>query len=407
MKIIETERVYLRELVLEDAQELSKVLSDPESMRFYPEPFSREKVERWIEWNITNYKTFNHGLWAVILKDGEKFIGDCGITMQKIDGETVPEIGFHILKDYWKNGYASEAALACKQYAFKVMNYPSVFSYTTIRNIASQKVAEKIGMHHYKVFEKNGEKQIVQIASNPEVAQEETKMKIVIGFSGGKDSTLALYKIQNNPDYEVDSLLVTLTEGLDRVSIHGVRYELLQLQAKALGIPLREVWIPQDCPNEKYQEIMGNAISEMKADGVTHIAFGDLHLQDVREYRENMLEGTGITPIFPLWKVPVEEVSREFIDLGFKTVLTCIDMDRLDPSFVGRVYDRDFLRDYPKENDICGENGEFHSFAFDGPNFQFLIPFKLGEQKITPDYFTKEDRFLYIDLIPIKKDDSI
>lgn len=403
MKIIETERLYLRELVFEDAEELSKVLSDPESMQFYPEPFSREKVERWIEWNLTNYKTNKHGLWAVILKDGEKFIGDCGITMQKIDGETVPEIGFHILKDYWNNGYASEAALACKQYAFKVMNYPSVFSYTTIRNIASQKVAEKIGMQPYKVFEKNGEKQIVQIAANPEFA----KIKTVIGFSGGKDSTLALYKIQNNPEYEVDSLLVTLTEGLDRVSIHGVRYELLQLQSKALGIPLREVWIPQDCPDETYQEIMGKAVSEMNADGVTHFAFGDLHLQDVREYREKMLLGTGINPIFPLWNVPVEEVSREFIDLGFKTVLTCIDMDRLDQTFAGRVYDRDFLKDYPKENDVCGENGEFHSFVFDGPNFKFPIQYELGEQKITPDYFTKKDRFLYIDLIPIKKGDPI
>jgi uncharacterized protein (TIGR00290 family) len=403
MKIIETERLYLRELVLEDAQELSKVLSDPESMQFYPEPFSREKVERWIEWNITNYKANNHGLWAVILKDGEKFIGDCGITMQTIEDETVPEIGFHILKDYWNNGYATEAALACKQYAFEEMKYPHVFSYTTINNIASQKVASKIGMQPYKVFEKNGEEQIVQVAMNPEVA----KMKTVIGFSGGKDSTLALYKIQNNPEYEVDSLLVTLTEGLERVSIHGVRYELLQLQSSALGIPLREVWIPKDCPDETYQEIMGKAVSEMKADGVTHFAFGDLHLQDVRKYREKMLLGTGITPIFPLWNVPVEEVSREFIDLGFKTVLTCIDMDRLDQTFVGRVYDRDFLKDYPKENDVCGENGEFHSFVFDGPNFKLPIQYELGEQKITPDYFTKKDRFLYIDLIPIKKGDPI
>jgi uncharacterized protein (TIGR00290 family) len=402
MKIIETERLYLRELVLEDAKELSKVLSDPESMQFYPEPFSREKVERWIEWNITNYKTYNHGLWAVILKDGEKLIGDCGITMQKIEDDTVPEIGFHIIKDYWNKGYATEAALACKQFAFEVMNYPSVFSYTTIRNIASQKVAEKIGMQPYKVFEKNEEEQIVQVAVNPEVTRGEARMKIVIGFSGGKDSTLALYKIQNNPEYEVDSLLVSLTEGLDRVSIHGVRYELLQLQSKALGIPLREVWIPQDCPDEKYQEIMGKAVSEMKADGVTHIAFGDLHLQDVREYRENMLLGTGITPIFPLWNIPVEEVSREFIELGFKTVLTCIDMDRLDQSFAGRVYDSDFIKDYPKENDVCGENGEFHTFVFDGPNLKVPVQFELGEQKITPDYFTKKDRFLYIDLVPIQ-----
>lgn len=169
MKIIETERLYLRELLLEDTEELSKVLSDPESMQFYSEPFSLEKVEQWIRWNMKNYRIHNHGLWAVILKDGEEFIGDCGITMQRIEDETVPEIGFHIIKSFWNKGYATEAAFACKQYAFEKMNYPKVFSYTTIRNLASQKVAEKIGMGPYKVFEKNGEKQIVQVAVNPAI----------------------------------------------------------------------------------------------------------------------------------------------------------------------------------------------------------------------------------------------
>jgi uncharacterized protein (TIGR00290 family) len=228
----------------------------------------------------------------------------------------------------------------------------------------------------------------------------EAKMKTVISFSGGKDSTLSLYKIQNQPEYEVDSLLVTLTEGFDRVSIHGVRYELLKQQSESLGIPLREVWLPQECPNEKYQELMGKAVADMKADGVTHMVFGDIHLQDVRDYREKMLAGTGVTTIFPLWHQPVEEISREFIDLGFKTVLTCIDTESLDKSFAGRVYDLELIRDYPKDHDICGENGEFHSFVFDGPNFQYPIKFQLGEQKITPDYLTKKDRFLYIDLIP-------
>jgi RimJ/RimL family protein N-acetyltransferase len=166
LKIIETNRLYVRELALKDTEELSKVLSDPESMQYYPEPFSKEKVEKWIRWNINNYKKYNHGLWAVILKDGEKFIGDCGITMQIIEKETVPEIGFHIIKDYWNKGYATEAALACKDYAFRVLNYPKVFSYTTVKNVPSQKVAEKIGMQVYKLFEKNGEKQIVQVAFN-------------------------------------------------------------------------------------------------------------------------------------------------------------------------------------------------------------------------------------------------
>ncbi|GIO26343.1 GNAT family N-acetyltransferase [Ornithinibacillus bavariensis] len=165
-KIIETERLYLRELVMEDVQELSKVLSDPESMQYYNEPFNEEKVEKWIQWNIDNYKKYNHGLWAVILKDGEKFIGDCGITMQAIENEIVPEIGFHIIKKYWNKGYATEAAIACKDYAFDVLNYPKIFSYTTLENISSQKVAQKIGMQTYKMFEKNGEKQIAQVIFN-------------------------------------------------------------------------------------------------------------------------------------------------------------------------------------------------------------------------------------------------
>lgn len=163
MKIIETERLYLRELLINDKNELMKVLSDPESMQFYPHPFSEEEVEKWIQWNIENYKKYKHGLWAVILKEGGVFIGDCGITIQSIDDETVPEIGFHIIKKYCNRGFASEAALACKEYAFKVLQYPKVFSYTTIRNIPSQKVAEKIGMRLYKYFQKNGERQIVQV----------------------------------------------------------------------------------------------------------------------------------------------------------------------------------------------------------------------------------------------------
>lgn len=165
MKIIETERLYLRELTMEDKEEWAKVLSDVESMRFYPHPFSEEEVENWINWNIDNYKKYKHGLWAVILKDGDIFLGDCGITIQNIDGEVVPEMGFHIIKDYCKKGYATEAAIACKKYAFEVLNYEKLYSYTILENIPSQKVAQKVGMKLYKYFEKNNLKQIAQVVN--------------------------------------------------------------------------------------------------------------------------------------------------------------------------------------------------------------------------------------------------
>lgn len=165
MKVLETKRLYLRELTLDDTEDLMKVLSDPESMQYYPEPFSREKVEHWIRWNMDNYKKYGHGLWAVILKEGDVFLGDCGITMQDIDGEVVPEIGFHIIKDYCKKGYATEAALACKAYAFDTLNYARIFSYSIARNAPSQRVAEKMGLTIYKHFEKYGEKQIARVAT--------------------------------------------------------------------------------------------------------------------------------------------------------------------------------------------------------------------------------------------------
>ncbi|UOQ48995.1 GNAT family N-acetyltransferase [Gracilibacillus caseinilyticus] len=164
MIIIETERLDLRELKLEDAHQLSKVLSDPDSMQYYSEPFTPEKVKNWINWNIENYQKYHHGLWAVVLKEIGQCIGDCGITMQKIDGDIVPEIGFHIIKEYGNQGYATEAALACKKYAFDILKFPAVYSYTTTDNIPSQRVAEKIGMQKLKSFEKNGQKQIIQVA---------------------------------------------------------------------------------------------------------------------------------------------------------------------------------------------------------------------------------------------------
>ncbi len=153
-KIIETDRLFLRELVISDKKELSKILCDPESMKFYPEPFSDKNVEDWIIWNINNYKKYKHGLWAVILKEGNVFIGDCGITMQNIEGDKLPELGYHINKKYCHKGYATEASNACLDYAFGTLDHPVLYTYTKNDNKPSLKVAEKNGMKFVKYFEK-------------------------------------------------------------------------------------------------------------------------------------------------------------------------------------------------------------------------------------------------------------
>jgi len=154
-RIIETERLFLRELVENDKEELVKILCDPESMKFYPEPFSDKKVEKWIKWNINNYKQYKHGLWAVILKEGNIFLGDCGVTIQDIDGEKLPELGYHIKKEYCNKGYATEAAKGCMDYVFRNLDYSVLYTYTKYDNRPSFKVAEKNGMEFVKYFTKD------------------------------------------------------------------------------------------------------------------------------------------------------------------------------------------------------------------------------------------------------------
>lgn len=153
-RIIETKRLYLREFIKNDKDDLVKILSDPESMKFYPEPFSEMQVENWIEWNIDNYKKYKHGLWAVVLKDGNVFLGDCGVTIQEIEGKNLPEIGYHIKNEYCGNGYATEAAKACIDYVFKNLNYDVLYTYTKSDNLSSIRVAEKNGMEFVKKFKK-------------------------------------------------------------------------------------------------------------------------------------------------------------------------------------------------------------------------------------------------------------
>src|SRR5687767_965264 len=197
-----------------------------------------------------------------------------------------------------------------------------------------------------------------------------TDNPVIVAWSGGKDSTLALYALQHTPGIRVAALLTTLTEGYDRISMHGVRSALLDMQAAALGIPLHRVTIPQQCTNEIYEARMEAAMRGFQAEGVNTTAFGDLFLEDVRAYRERNLNKIAMNSLFPIWGRNTAELAHEFIEQGFKAILVCVDPRVLDSSFAGREFDSALLADLPPEVDPCGENGEFHTFVYDGPNFR-------------------------------------
>jgi len=213
------------------------------------------------------------------------------------------------------------------------------------------------------------------------------KEKIVFNWSGGKDSSLCLYKILKDQQYEITCLLTSISEAYQRISMHGVRTELLDAQAKSLGLPLVKMQVPEMPSMQAYEKVMENTLTDLKTKGVTASVFGDIFLEDLREYRENKLSELGLKGVFPLWKIPTDELIHEFIDLGFKTIITCVNEKYLDKSFAGRTIDKDFLNDLPDNVDPCGENGEFHTFVFDGPIFKEAIPFEKGEviyRKYTP-----------------------
>jgi uncharacterized protein (TIGR00290 family) len=225
-------------------------------------------------------------------------------------------------------------------------------------------------------------------------------------WSGGKDSTLALYKVLQGKQFDIRYLLTTLNAEADRISMHGVRSELLAKQAEYLGIPAKKVHLPASSDMQAYETVMNEAIAELKSEGIIDCIFGDIFLEDLRTYREEKLREVAISAHFPLWKQDTRELVREFIDLGFKTIVVCIDSSKLDESFAGRVIDHQFLADLPKNVDPCGENGEFHTFVFDGPIFQKPIDFQIGE-KVLKTYTaqnkegeTIEYGFWFQDLIP-------
>jgi uncharacterized protein (TIGR00290 family) len=218
--------------------------------------------------------------------------------------------------------------------------------------------------------------------------------KVILSWSGGKDSALALYEIQDTDNYKILGLLTTVTEDFERISIHGVRQILVEQQADSLGFPLEKVFISKNTSLEEYESKMQKTLKKYSPLGIPNVVFGDIFLEDVRKYREDQLSRVGMKGVFPLWKKDTHELAQTFIDLGFKAIITCVDSDVLEKKFVGRIFDDQFLSELPSHVDPCGENGEFHSFVYDGPIFRSKIFYTIGEIVL------RENRFYYCDLIP-------
>jgi len=219
------------------------------------------------------------------------------------------------------------------------------------------------------------------------------KEPVVLSWSGGKDSAMAAYHLLASQKYEIAALLTTVTEDFDRISMHGVRRELLERQAESMAIPLHKVMIPKECSNEIYEGRMSEACDYFKARGIAKIAFGDLFLEDIKQYRDERLVQAGMTGVYPIWRRDTDELVRTFIGLGFKAKLVCVDTRAIDASFAGREIDASLLEDLPRGVDPCGEHGEYHSFVYAGPIFRKTIDCKVGERTL------RSSHFMYCDLL--------
>ena len=215
-------------------------------------------------------------------------------------------------------------------------------------------------------------------------------MKILLSWSSGKDSAWALHLLNQAHPGTVAALLTTMNAQVDRVAMHAVRHDVLRAQAAAAGLPLRVVLIPSPCPNEIYERQMQDAVDAAVRDGFTHVAFGDLFLEDVRRYREERLEGTGLEPLFPVWGIPTRMLAEHMIDGGLRARLSCVDTRKLDPRFAGREFDRELLQELPPGIDPCGENGEFHTCVYAGPMFRAPLLLAPGET-VTREPFVWRD----------------
>jgi len=233
--------------------------------------------------------------------------------------------------------------------------------------------------------------------------------KAYLNWSSGKDAMLALHRLQSSQEFAIEKLVTTVNSDFNRVSMHGLSVSLLEKQAEVLQLPLHQIPLSGDVSMQVYNQTMQKHVSQLKEEGFTHTVFGDIFLENLKTYRESELEKIGVTPIFPLWKKDTKSLVEEFINLGYKAIVVCVNANYLDESFCGRIVDTDFLKALPENVDPCGENGEFHTFVFDGPLFSFPIKFEIGE-KVLRDYTpsTKDDchqepqswdhKFWYVDL---------
>ena len=219
-----------------------------------------------------------------------------------------------------------------------------------------------------------------------------TRPKIVLSWSSGKDSAHALHRLRRSRDVEVVALLTTVNEAFDRVAMHSVRRELLHEQSRRVGLPLLETWIPHPCPNETYEGAMMRTFEEVRDLEVDTVAFADIFLEDIRKYRVQLLERAGLKTLFPLWGEESTDLAREMLDSGLRAILTCVDPRQVPSALVGRAFTEELLSELPVGTDPCGENGEFHTFVYDSPQFSDSIPVRSGE-------VVERDGFIFADVL--------
>jgi uncharacterized protein (TIGR00290 family) len=219
-----------------------------------------------------------------------------------------------------------------------------------------------------------------------------SRKRVVVSWSSGKDSAWTLHRLRQRDDIEVVGLITTVNQAFDRVAMHSTRAAVLEAQAAAAGLPLRKISLPWPCSNEQYEAIMRECVTALKIEDVEAVVFGDLFLEDIRAYREKNLEGTGLDPLFPLWLEPTPKLAQEMIAGGLKAKLVCVDPKKLDPTFAGREFDAQLLRELPPSVDPCGENGEFHTCVYAGPMFARELPISIGE-------VVERDGFVFCDAV--------